>query len=71
MAKVMRTISDVRDEIRGETLSTQPLLTNDYTYGNIIDRRENLEGALPDQEKLEESQTETEDIKKKENKQCR
>ncbi len=48
MAKFMRTIADRRDEVSKENLSTQPLLTNDYTYGNIQDTSENISNKIPD-----------------------
>jgi len=52
--KVMRTIGDVRNEIREDLLSTQPLLTDGYTYGNVNDVKETLGDGLPDAEELEE-----------------
>lgn len=62
--KVMRTISDVRDEIRGEALSTQPLLSNDYTYGNIHQVEESIDNILPEEPILEDK-TEIEDLSTK------
>lgn len=53
-SKVMRTISDVKSEIEEELLSTQPLLTDDYTYGNVDEVKETLGDGLPDAEDLEE-----------------
>ena len=53
MAKIMRSISDRSKEVRGESLSTQPLLTDGYTYGNINEVRENISSKIPDEESLE------------------
>ncbi len=50
----MRTIADRKDEIRSEALSTQPLLTNDYTYGNINDTSERISDKIADDEEAVE-----------------
>jgi len=49
----MRTIADIKSDIRRETTSTKPLLTDDYNYGNLDDVREKISekaspGILPD-----------------------
>lgn len=53
MAKIMRTIADIKSDIRRETTSTKPLLTDDYNYGNLDDVREKISektspGILPE-----------------------
>lgn len=42
MTKIMRTIADIESDIRRETTSTKPLLTDDYEYGNLDDVREKI-----------------------------
>jgi len=48
MAKVFRTLSDVHNEIRSEALSQQPLLTDDYTYDTVNERRKDIEDGFND-----------------------
>lgn len=42
MVKIMRTLADIESDVRRETTSTQPLLTDDYKYGNLDNVREKL-----------------------------
>lgn len=42
MAKIMRTIADIRSDVRRETTSAQPMLTDDYLYGNQDSIREKI-----------------------------
>jgi len=53
MAKIMRSISDRSKDVRDESLSTRPLLTDGYTYGNINEVRENISSKIPEEESLE------------------
>jgi len=53
MAKLRRTINDISNDIREESLSTRPLLTDGYTYGNVNELRENILNKIPDEESLE------------------
>ena len=46
--KVMRTLWDISSDVRREATSTKPVGTvDDYTYGNLGDRRENMIDGIP------------------------
>ena len=65
MAKIMRTIADIKSDVRRETTSTKPMLTNDYNYGNLDDLRERISeksspGILP--EDVETAEEDNNDI---------
>lgn len=51
-SKFKRTIEDAKDDVRGE-FSTQPLLTDGYTSGNIQKLKDSFGKGLPDEEALE------------------
>ncbi|GEM_PF-2879332 len=52
--KVMRTIADRKNEISNELLSTQPMLTDDFTYGTMNQTKDIIADRIMDEDKMED-----------------
>lgn len=55
MAKIMRTLWDESSELSDETLSPRPVLSDDYTTGDVEDLQETIEDNTLDADSLEDA----------------
>lgn len=55
MAKIMRTLWDESAELSDETLSPRPVLSDDYTTGDVEDLQETIEDNTLDADSLEDA----------------